>query len=298
MRNRFRYAVTMVLFATAAQGQCIVLKPPPGLRRLNELRKNQRQMRVWVSYDRTRYFPMETQKVTIKTTNPTSSALTIPDPAEAAFYADLEQCGRWPLNTIRTAIIQPGETISRTIDSADEKARERSFLPESVGCFTEVLRRGYYHGYAETVGSYEVGAPVLEVASVVTLNHPEKHPACAVIAAIRLDPPPPEGLGSMPGRWFYLPSHVDSTETPGEHVLLIWRLDRWANFHVDTPPGGILRLCGGSCVRLLTLARKFTSLDAAEDRLGRIRIEYGTEKGAREILMLDANRVPTLPSKN
>jgi hypothetical protein len=276
MRNRLRYAVIMVLFATAAQGQCVVTETPRGLHRLNEFLRNQSQMKVWVSYDRTRYFPMETQKVTIKTMNPTSSALTIPDPTEAAFYSNTE-CGGWGLDTVRTVVIQPGEVISRTIDSADEKARERSFLPESVGCLTEVLWRGYYHGHAEAVGSYEVGTPVVEAATVLTLNLHEKHPASAVIIAIRLDPPPPEGLGSTPGRWFYLPSHVDSTETPGEHVLLIWRPDRWANFHVDAPPGGILRLCGGSCARLLTLASKFASLDAAEERLGRIRIEYATK---------------------
>jgi hypothetical protein len=206
----------MILFATAAQGQCVVVEPPRGLRGLNKLLGNQRQMRVWVSYDRTRYFPMEAQKVTIKTTNPTSSALTIPDPAEAAFYADLEHCGGWPLDTVRSVVIQPGETILRTVDSANEKARERSFLPESVGCLTEVLRRGYYHGHAEAVGSYEVGPRVLGAASIVTLNDHKKHPASAVIAAIRLDPPPPEGLGNMGRSWSYLPSHVDSTETPGE----------------------------------------------------------------------------------
>jgi hypothetical protein len=241
---------------------------------------------------------MEPQKVNIKTTNPTSSVFTIPDPTEAAFYANPECFGNWPFNTIRTVVIQPGETIWRTIDSTDEKARTRSFLPESVGCLTEVLRRGYYHGHAETVGSYEVGAPVLEAASVVELKDRKKHPVSAVIVAIRLDPPPPEGSGRIGGSWSHLPSQVDSTETPGEHVLLIWRPDQWANFRVDTKPGEILHLCGGSCLRLLTLASKFTSLDAAADRVGRIRIEYGTEKGVREILMLDANRVPTLPRKN
>src|SRR5580700_2680312 len=99
MHNKVRCAVTMILFAIAAQGQCIALKPPPGLRRLDELRRNQRQMKVWVSYDRTRYFPMEPQKVNIKTTNPTLSVFTIPDPTEVAFYSNTECFGAWPLNT-------------------------------------------------------------------------------------------------------------------------------------------------------------------------------------------------------
>ncbi len=297
MYNQLKCAVTVILFATAALGQCIALAPPPGLQGLNELLRNQRQMEVWVSYDRTRYFPMEPQKVTIKTTNPTSSALTIPEPAEAAFYSNTE-CGGWPLNTIRTVVIRPGETIWRTINSADAKARERSFLPESVGCLTEVARPRYYHGHTEEVGSYEVGAPVLEVATVVTVNDPRKHPVSTVIAAIRLDPPPPEGLRMGHEGWSYLPSHIDSTETPREHVLLIWRPDRWASFRIDTPPGGILKLCGGSCVRLLTVASKFTSLEATVDRAGRIRIDYGTEEAAHEILMLDVNKVPTLPREN
>jgi len=259
---------------------------------------------VWVAYDRTTpYFPGETLKATIITTNPTSSSLKIIEPTEAAFYSDTEHCG-WPLNSVRTVIIKPGLTIRRTLDSTDEMARVRSFFVRSAAC-TPGLYQGGFARNAGDIPNYEVGVPVLEASAVALLNQRKGHlpeRVAVIVLAVQLSAPPPRRLTrrdekANASNLSDLDLSVNSRD--GEHILVISRQDQPTDVRIATPLSGLLEPCRlGSWTRLLTLPDKVTSLDAAADEQGRIRIEYSSEGGARQTLTLDANRNPILARKH
>jgi hypothetical protein len=292
-RKSCGFVVNLVLCAVAATGQCVSVGRPP--RQIPRLLKNQSQMKVQIVYDRkTPYFPGEALQATIITANPTSSRMEIFDPLEAAFYFDPEHCGGWPLKSVRTIIIKSGETISRSIDSRDEKSRARSFFPESASCVPGTYRGGFSR-HAEEIPSYQVGTPVLEASAVVQIDGQKRveNRSVTVILAFQLDAPPqqpPVSLLRRNGSSNIQPaSDSNSASRPREHVLAISQnLPR--DVLLPTTPGETLQLCRlGRWTRLLTLPDRITSLSAATDHLGRVQMEYVTEDGVRHALVFKAN---------
>ena len=272
----------IAVFVTALSAQCVVVPQPPGLDRLF---RNQALVTVELSLDHKLYFPGETFKITVVTTNPTSNPLEILDPPEAAFYSEgTERCG-WPLKTVRTVQIGPGQTIRRNLDSTDPKTHERSFLQNSVFCDPGIYKLCYgcnslRPSSARKEVAYQVGVQVLEASAVVIVPVRADGSAgrsAVVVLAVRLDPP----------------SEATAGPAQPEHVLVISRSPITPDIDPNITSDRVRRTCntlGGFWSRLANIDSRVTTLAAVADSAGKIRIDSATESGSRQTLSVDARR--------
>jgi hypothetical protein len=241
--------------AIALRGQCVAVGPRPELAGLYQAIGNLRLLD-----HTTPYFPGENLKVTITVTNTTSSPLKILDPAEAAFdrtRGAVDSCV-WPFRDYRSVVIQPGQTVRRTIDSADRKAALRSFLePAPCEPRTYNLTRQL---------TFEVGVAEVEAWAMVPVIE-RRTPQFALLVAAQVG---------------------------GEHVLLVSSSNVRAYESVHATPGG--DLSRGACqhveswIRLLVLPVAVAGLKGTTDHSGRMTIECTEADGAAQTLKLDANR--------
>jgi hypothetical protein len=266
-------ALVVAFCAATATAQCVTVEPPRGILKIL---KNQSQMKVSFSFDRTTpYFPGEAMKILIVTANPTASTLEVLEPGEAAFFeTGTEDCGNWPLSSLRTVIVGPGQTIRRVIDSQNEDASARSFLPKSVPCEPGTYRLALHYAPMEAPRPYQVGVPVLEASAVVWVDrhqHRQSERVAVPIVAAQLNAP-----GEQP-----------------PHVLVVAPRGEPEGIRVATGRGQVLRPCRfGSWIRLLNVPNEITSLTANVDSRGRMKIEYADKAGTQSSLSLDAKLRP------
>jgi hypothetical protein len=267
--------------------------------RASQLRHNYRQLDYALSVDRdSPYFPGEAMKVEIRITNPTSSPLEIPDPNNPAvqcFTGHVEEWCRVPLKVPSTTI-QPGQTITLTVDSEDpDAAKGWGFgpAPASPGkCKLRYLLGGSVE--------FEVGEPVLEASAVVPLQVFKSYQA----------------KGVREPKTLQYAAMIVAVQLNGEHLVLVGQHDVMAGYEVEvgrepsfaddmawragrrtrSAPGQADRTLssrtaatGAPWVRLTTSSSAITSLKGMADSKGRITVEY-TAAGVPQTLYLNEQR--------
>jgi hypothetical protein len=127
---------------------------------------------VAVSFDRELYFPGEEATVTVTTTNNTPNALEIPDPTDPQVQGfngrgDLgDDPNPLPPDGARSTFIQPGQTISVTIHTADKTTHPWT----SYGRMSLTPGRVRYHWWSGGFGEAEVGKAILDRGVLVPLH--------------------------------------------------------------------------------------------------------------------------------
>ena len=290
MPTRLKYfpavlAILCSLSLRAQTGRDDDTGPSPEAVRFSTLITNLRQAKVTLLTDREVYFPGEVLKLTVTVTNPTSQPLEIPDPNDPraqrikGCYADYEDWGssysdpRNPRGAIgldvRRVILQPGQSISLTVDSEDKAAAAQWCLSGAgEGTLSTIL------GGSVTV---HTSAPVLETWAIVPLQEfktiqqkymkePKTVQQAVEIVAVRLG---------------------------GEHLVMVSKGNVSATYKVEAEQDGTFDARGGGAwVRLATPHSKVAKLSGTADPSGQITLEYSTEDGGGSRISLDKNRHP------
>jgi hypothetical protein len=235
---------------------------------------NLERVDIQVTTDRDLYFPGETIKMTLKITNPTAAPLEIPDPNDPKAQG-FRRINSIP-SDVRSVVLQPGQTVTLTVDSEGNGAGPPWWLKEAA-CAPGKERLQPLLGGSVT---FQIGAPVLEASAMVPLG------LFKTSQDEGMDQPETSQYGVM----------IVAVQMNGEHLILAALHNLRTDYRIETNKDGTLSdraaIAGAPWVRLATVPAKVTKLTGTADPSGQITLDHTTEDGGGGKIYLDKSRHP------